>query len=71
MIRLQDLLLSVTGELNPLSGATCIEVAVFPACIESIAGFTVNEKKSFSIGSGTGSYVFFIMKQSLVEPLLE
>jgi hypothetical protein len=67
----QHLLLSVTGELNPLSGATCIvEVVVFPACIESEAGFTVSEK-SFSVDSGTGSCVFFIMKLSLVKPLLE
>jgi hypothetical protein len=38
--------------------------------IESEAGFTVSEK-SFSVDSGTGSCVFFIMKLSLVEPLLE
>lgn len=73
MIRcVQHLLPSVIGELNPLSGATCIvEVVVFSACIESVAGFTVSEKRSFSVDSGTGSCVFFIMKLSLAEPLLE
>lgn len=68
----QHLLPSVTGELNPLSDATCIvEVVVFPACIESVAEFTVSEKGYFSVDSETGSCVLFIMKLSLVEPPLE